>query len=116
MVIQTTSDPVGEKDTIKIYGGQNTVMGGYKDDTIEIHGKDNIVLGDGGKAEYDKRPEVVKDDASINVGLTKVETTSDRIKVVYKDPKNPTVDEDRLNDDIDIYGDKNSFIGGVDGD
>ena len=116
LVIQTTSDTVGEKDTIKIYGGQNTVMGGYKDDTIEIHGKDNIVLGDGGKAEYDKRPEVVKDDASINVGLTKVETTSDRIKVVYKDPKNPTVEEVRLNDDIDIYGDKNIVMGGADGD
>ena len=114
--IRTTSNEVGGTDTIEIHGGKNTVMGGFKNDDIDIFGNDNVVLGDGGIANYDKHPEVVKDNTSVNAGLTKVETTADKIVVEYADPDKPNDEGKRLNDDIDIHGDINIVMGGVDAD
>ncbi len=109
--IRTTSDKVGGKDTIEIHGGKNAVMGGFRDDKIDIFGADNVVLGDGGIANYDKHPEVVKEDTSVNAGLIKIETTADEIEVV-KEGDDPV----RLNDNITIHGDINIVMGGVDDD
>lgn len=114
--IRTTSDKVGGKDTIEIHGGQNTVMGGFLKDDIDIFGNDNVVLGDGGSANYDKRPEVVKGDTNVNAGLIKVETQADEIEVVMPKDDNPSGKSVRLNDDIDIHGDINIVMGGVDDD
>ena len=114
--IRTTSDKVGGKDTIEIHGGQNTVMGGFLKDDIDIFGNDNVVLGDGGSANYDKRPEVVKGDTNVNAGLIKVETQADEIEVKYADINDPKDEGKRLNDEIDIHGDINIVMGGVDAD
>ena len=109
--IRTTSDEIGGSDTIIIHGGKNAVMGGFRDDKIDIYGADNVVLGDGGIANYDKHPEVVKEDTSVNAGLIKIETTADEIEVV-KEGDDPV----RLNDNITIHGDINIVMGGVDDD
>ena len=109
--IRTTSDEIGGSDTIIIHGGKNAVMGGFRDDKIDIFGADNVVLGDGGIANYDKHPEVVKEDTSVNAGLIKIETTADEIEVV-KEGDDPV----RLNDNITIHGDINIVMGGVDDD
>ena len=114
--ISTTSDEIGDRDTIEIHGGKNAVMGGFKNDDIDIFGNDNVVLGDGGSANYDKRPEVVKGDTNVNAGLIKVETSADEIKVEYPDFRNPDDEGKRLNDEIDIHGDINIVMGGVDDD
>ncbi len=114
--IRTTSDKVGGEDTIEIHGGKNAVMGGFLKDDIDIFGNDNVVLGDGGSANYDKRPEVVKDNTNVNAGLIKVETQADNIEVVVPKDDNPSGKSVRLNDDIDIHGDINIVMGGVDAD
>lgn len=104
--IKTTSDATGGVDTINIYGGKNVVMGGAKGDKINIgesgyNSDDNVVLGDGGIASYNKTPNVVGDDDSINAGLYKVETTSDAIGGV---------------DTINVHGGINVVMGGAEGD
>ncbi len=109
--ISTADDTTGGVDTIEIHGGKNAVMGGFRKDTIDIFGADNVVLGDGGHANYDKHPEVVKNDNNVNAGLIKVETTADEINVVKEGDKLV-----RLNDDITIHGDINIVMGGVDDD
>ncbi len=114
--ISTTSDEIGGRDTIEIHGGKNAVMGGFKNDDIDIFGNDNVVLGDGGTANYDKHPEVVKDNINVNAGLIKVETSADEIEVKYADINDPKDEGKRLNDEIDIHGDINIVMGGVDAD
>ena len=114
--ISTTNDEIGGRDTIEIHGGKNAVMGGFKNDDIDIFGNDNVVLGDGGTANYDKHPEVVKDNINVNAGLIKVETSADEIKVEYPDFQKPDDEGKRLNDEIDIHGDINIVMGGVDAD
>ncbi|WP_290734503.1 MULTISPECIES: LEPR-XLL domain-containing protein [unclassified Fibrobacter] len=99
--IQTQSDGIGGEDHIKVYGGHNVAMGGFADDDIEIHGGENVVLGDGGIANYDKKPDAATVNEFINSGLRYVETTSDDIGG---------------HDDIDIFGDTNVVMGGADGD
>ena len=99
--IQTQSDGIGGEDHIKVYGGHNVAMGGFADDDIEIHGGENVVLGDGGVANYDKKPDAATVNEFINSGLRYVETTSDDIGG---------------HDDIDIFGDTNVVMGGADGD
>ncbi|WP_290737932.1 calcium-binding protein [Fibrobacter sp. UBA3718] len=99
--IQTQSDDIGGEDHIKVYGGHNVAMGGFADDDIEIHGGENVVLGDGGVANYDKKPDAATVNEFINSGLRYVETTSDDIGG---------------HDDIDIFGDTNVVMGGADGD
>ena len=99
--IQTQSDGIGGEDHIKVFGGNNVAMGGFADDDIEIHGGENVVLGDGGVANYDKKPDAATVNEFINSGLRYVETTSDDIGG---------------HDDIDIFGDTNVVMGGADGD
>lgn len=47
--VETTSDSVGDVDTVTISGNKNVAMGGEAGDTIGIGGSDNIVIGDGGR-------------------------------------------------------------------
>lgn len=91
-IVETKEDGVGGTDTIKIYGGGNTVMGGAKDDEIfigekgQVASNNNVVLGDGGK--YDKAGDI----------YTKIETTSDGVGGTDK---------------IKIYGGENTVMGGA---
>lgn len=100
--VATADDSVGKKDTIVIYGGQNTVMGGAGNDDITIgqSGKndaaENVVLGDGGKYVVDKRN-----------GLVKVNTND--LSVAESDLPD-------YEDKINIYGGQNTVMGGVAGD
>ncbi|WP_146196361.1 MULTISPECIES: calcium-binding protein [unclassified Fibrobacter] len=99
--IKTQSDAIGGEDHIKVFGGHNVAMGGFAGDEIEIHGGENVVLGDGGIANYDKKPGAATVNDFINSGLRDVTTTSDGVGG---------------HDDIDIFGDKNVVMGGADGD
>lgn len=47
--VETTSDSVGDVDTVTISGNKNVAMGGEAGDTIGIGGSDNVVIGDGGR-------------------------------------------------------------------
>ena len=47
--VETTSDSVGDVDTVTISGNKNVAMGGAAGDTIGIGGSDNVVIGDGGR-------------------------------------------------------------------
>ncbi|MBR4784837.1 MAG: calcium-binding protein [Fibrobacter sp.] len=86
----------GGEDTIKVYGGQNTVMGGAEGDDIDIYGADNIVLGDGGVAVRERN-----DEHKIFEAIKSVKTTDD---------DNGGIDT------IDIYGGRNAVMGGFAGD
>lgn len=47
--VETTSDSVGDVDTVTISGDKNVAMGGAKSDSIHISGSDNVAIGDGGR-------------------------------------------------------------------